>query len=139
MRYQALVETRDAPLVFAGSRPTEAMMPNVERWMSMWTEAGFSHQEAFRSVMAVGNFILGSALGFQAEAERAALRGKAQIVSPSDGADAYPQLKKAVLEEGGLADPHAFFETGLALIVAGLRRRQEEIAASKKGNPSGPP
>ncbi len=135
MRYLALIEVRDAPLVLAGNRPTEAMLPSIERWLSLWIEAGFSHQEAFRTIMAVGNFIIGSALEYQAEAERAALRRNAQRVSPLDGKDAYPHLKQTVLEGRGSFDPHAPFEIGLSLLIEGLRRRQEEIAANKKGDP----
>jgi TetR/AcrR family transcriptional regulator, tetracycline repressor protein len=135
LRYLALIETRDAPLVMAGNRPTEAMLPYIERWLSLWIEAGFSHQEAFRTIMAVSNFIVGSALEYQAEAERAAMRRNAQRVSPFDGKDAYPHLKQAVIEGRSLPDPHAPFETGLALILEGLRRRREEIMASKKGGP----
>jgi TetR/AcrR family transcriptional regulator, tetracycline repressor protein len=136
-RYQALIETRDAPLVMAGNRPTDAMLPYIERWLSMWIEVGFSHQEAFRSILAVSNFIIGSALEYQAEAERAAMRKHAQRVSPLDGKDTYPHLKQAVIEGRSLSDPHAPFETGLALLVEGLRRRREELTASKKGGPDG--
>lgn len=133
MRYRALIETRDAPLLFAGNRPTEAMLPLAERWLTGWIDAGFSHDEAYRTILAIGNFILGSALEYQAEADRAALRKNVGRVSPFDGKDAYPNLKKAVLSGRQSADPHAPFETGLTLWLDALRLRLAAIQNEKSG------
>ena len=138
MRYRALIEIRDAPQVMAGNRPTEAMLPIIERWLAVWIDAGFPHEEAFLSILALGNFILGSALEYQAETERARLRENLRKAPKLAGKDQFPHLKKAIAVRHG-SDPHEAFETGLALVIDGLKGRLAEIRANEKAADERPP
>jgi TetR/AcrR family transcriptional regulator, tetracycline repressor protein len=125
--YHALIAHRDGALVVAGNRPTDAGLPFVERWLGVWMGAGFPPEEAMELVLCAGNYVVGSALEYQAEAERLALRGKP---SPPqlDGKDGYPNLRRAVeARRRSKPDPHAAFEKGLSLLISGIRARREAI------------
>lgn len=123
--YEVLISHRDAPLAMAGNRPTEAMLPWIERWLGLWIDAGFPPEEALSSILAIGNFVLGSALEYQAEMERA----RAGVPSfEADLKEHFPRLRQAIVGRKEL-DPHATFEHGLRLIVNGLRQRQAELLA----------
>jgi TetR/AcrR family transcriptional regulator, tetracycline repressor protein len=123
--YDVLTAHRDAPLAMAGNRPTEAMLPWIENWLGLWIGAGFPPEEALSSILAMGNFVLGSALEYQAEVERA----RAGVPEPMAALkDQYPRLKQAIAARAGV-DHHASFEHGLRLIVNGLRQRQAELLA----------
>ena len=127
--YHALIVHRDGALVVAGNRPTEASLPYVEGWLGIWTGAGFRADEALGMVLAAGNYVMGSALEFQAEAERAELR-KGQVRSELRNKESYPNLRRAIeCRDRGEIDPHATFEQGLALLMAGVRARSEALLA----------
>ncbi|GAA4938004.1 TetR family transcriptional regulator [Actinomycetospora succinea] len=122
-QYRALVTHRDAALVVAGNRPTEAAMPAVEQVLGTLVGAGFAPTQAFAAIQAVGNLVIGSALEYQAERERDT------AVDASEGtahdAARFPQhaALTAVLadrSEHG-ADHEALFRHGLELMIAGLR------------------
>jgi TetR/AcrR family tetracycline transcriptional repressor len=67
-QYRALVGHRDAALVVAGNRPTENWPPVIEQVVGSLVEVGFPPAEAVKSILAIGHFVMGSALGHQAEA-----------------------------------------------------------------------
>jgi TetR/AcrR family tetracycline transcriptional repressor len=121
-QYRALVAHRDAARVVAGNRPTEASLPAVEQVLGTLIEAGFSPADAFSSIQAVGNLVIGSAIEFHAERER----------SSDEHGDVpdqhlYPHLAALapVLAEhtGTRADHEALFRHGLDLMITGLRAR----------------
>jgi TetR/AcrR family transcriptional regulator, tetracycline repressor protein len=123
-QYRALVAHRDAARIVAGNRPTAASLPAVEQVLGTLVDAGFSPADAFSSVQAVGNLVIGSAIEYHAERER-----------PSDGTGghapapdphAYPHLAALapVLAEHTAAHDHeALFRHGLDLMITGLRAR----------------
>jgi TetR/AcrR family transcriptional regulator, tetracycline repressor protein len=60
VQYRALVAHRDAARVVAGNRPTEASMPAVEVVLGTLIDAGLSPVDAFSTVQAIGNLVIGS-------------------------------------------------------------------------------
>lgn len=131
-QYHALISHRDAARVVAGNRPTTDSLPTVERWLGVWIAAGFSPEEAFGMVLAGGNYVLGSALEYQAEVERAEMPKKG-IGALRAEVDKFPNLKRAIeARRAGRLDRHSVFEIGLSLFIAGVRARHAELAAEAK-------
>lgn len=126
-QYRALVNHRDAALVVAGNRPTEASLPVVDQVLGSLVEVGFPPAEAFESILSVGHFVIGSAVEYQAEAARGAAteRDAALATRVRDAAD-LPHLVAAARSRCG-PDPDTTFRHGLGLIVAGLRERHREL------------
>jgi TetR/AcrR family tetracycline transcriptional repressor len=87
-------------------------------------DAGFSPADAFSSVQAVGNLVIGSAIEYHAERERPSDRPDGH--APAPDARAYPHLAALapVLAEHTAAQDHeALFRHGLDLMITGLRAR----------------
>jgi TetR/AcrR family tetracycline transcriptional repressor len=127
-QYFALIAHRDGAQVVAGNRPTEGTLPLVDRWLGMWIDAGFPPEEALALILSVGNYIVGSALEYQAEADRAKVRKDIAAISQLDK-ERYPNLKKAIACRGTKRrDPHALFEYGLNLLIAGIRARYPDLS-----------
>jgi TetR/AcrR family tetracycline transcriptional repressor len=119
-KYHALISHRDGPQVVAGNRPTEAMWPAIERWLGSWYKAGFAPDEALTAILSLSNYVLGSALEYQAEAERAlSSTDIGAATSPIRNKAAYPNLQAAISCHN-MSDRHLIFEHGLELMVAGL-------------------
>jgi len=129
-QYRALVSHRDAALVAAGNRPTESSLPTVEQVVGSLVDVGFPPAEALESILTVGNFVLGSALEYQAEAARGATTeaDAAMAVRIRDAED-LPNLVAASRARPAL-DPDSTFRHGLALIMTGLRARHAELTHS---------
>jgi TetR/AcrR family tetracycline transcriptional repressor len=129
-QYEAILAYRDGARVMAGNRPTDASLPMIERYMTLWVSAGFPPEEALASILAMGDFIAGSALEFQAEAERRRSQQPDQVDGIWKKMEAYPVMRAAAQ---GLAAKHGNrktnFEHGLGLFLAGLRQRQADLAA----------
>ncbi|MGH3906094.1 MAG: TetR/AcrR family transcriptional regulator C-terminal domain-containing protein [Pseudonocardiaceae bacterium] len=126
-QYRALVGHRDAALVVAGNRPTENSLPAIEQTLSSLVEAGFPPVEALRSVLALGHFVMGSAMERQAEAARgAATETDSGIVVRVRTATDLPNLTAAA-HAMPMADADATFRHGLALLVAGLRAQHSTL------------
>jgi TetR/AcrR family tetracycline transcriptional repressor len=126
--FQALVATRDAPLVLAGNRPTASIFPVIERVLGFLVQGGLSPGEAQQTLFVIGAYVIGSATEWQAEAERSAAE---PLPDPADEelsarraavlAD-QPLMQAAIHER--LHRPHAeTFEFGLDLLVQGMRAR----------------
>ncbi|HEX8933749.1 MAG TPA: TetR/AcrR family transcriptional regulator C-terminal domain-containing protein [Pseudonocardiaceae bacterium] len=131
-QYRALTAHRDAALVVAGNRPTQNSLPVIEQLIGTLAEVGFPPREALESILALGHFVLGSALEHQAELARGtATEADAEMaVRLRDAAD-LPNLAGA-LRCGTAFDcdstfQDSTFQYGLALIVAGLRARHTEL------------
>ncbi|HEY4199103.1 MAG TPA: TetR/AcrR family transcriptional regulator C-terminal domain-containing protein [Devosiaceae bacterium] len=137
-RYQAMITYRDGPRVVAGNRPTEAMLPHIDRMLELWTKAGFPPGEALVTIWSFGNFIIGSALEHQAELERMEAAVAAGRERRNFDELPYPTLRDAVTAVRG-QQRISSFERGLALMIAGLRQRQAELLAekAKAGQPPG--
>lgn len=121
-QFRALIAHRDAALVVAGNRPTQASLPAVEQTLGTLVDAGFSPADAFSTIQAVGNLVIGSAIEYHAEHER-----ETWPVEQRGTLDraAYPHLAAlapVLAERSGTADDHeALFRHGLDLMIAGLR------------------
>ncbi len=127
-QYRALVRHRDAALVVAGNRPTEASLPAIEQVLGSLVELGFPPDEALESILAVGHFVIGSAVEYQAEAAREAVT-ECEGVAATRVRDDLPHLIAAARSRGG-PDPEATFRHGLDLLIAGLRERHRELTGA---------
>jgi TetR/AcrR family transcriptional regulator, tetracycline repressor protein len=121
--FDALVETRDAPAVLAGNRPSRDSLPQLEAVLETLVDAGIPPTDAQQALFAIGAYVIGSASEWQAEAARASDNppGDAQLAVALREGD-FPTLGAALR---GLLDqpPRATFEFGLRLLVDGLRAR----------------
>ncbi len=125
--YHAAISHRDGALVVAGNRPTDASLPFVERWLGLWMRVGFPPDEALEMVLAAGNYVIGSALEYQAEADRAKLRHD-RLPSDKDNKAKYPNLARAFeVRHSRPVDRHSTFEQGLSLFMAGVRARRAQL------------
>ncbi|MGY1691692.1 TetR/AcrR family transcriptional regulator C-terminal domain-containing protein [Geodermatophilus sp. SYSU D01105] len=126
--FEALTTTRDAPRVLAGNRPSPENLPGIERVLGVLVDAGLTPGEAQQTLFAIGAYVIGSAIEWQAEAER----GRNQPLPAADDEElndlradllaSQPVLLAAISEL--LERPHsAAFEFGLDLILDGLRAR----------------
>ena len=127
-QYRAIVAYRDGARVFAGNRPTDSSMPYIERYLSRWVEAGFPADEALRTILALGDFVIGAALEHQAELERRREQPPERLKEVWEKMKAYPTLYAAALGGAGRGQSDGGFEHGLSLFVAGLRQRHAELA-----------
>lgn len=121
--FDALVETRDAPAVVAGNRPSEESLPGIERVLTTLVGAGIPATEAQQALFTIGAYVMGSAAEWQAEAARAEepSTDDARLALALRAGD-YPALTDAVT--GLLAQPpRATFEFGLRLLIDALRAR----------------
>ena len=118
---------RDGALVCAGNRPTAAAVPGIEAFLRVLVEYGFTPPEALRTVMALGAYVSGDALETQSEMARGLEEapGDSEIaVEVRTGR--YPTLLAAA-EAFRVGDRRSFdearFETGLSLLIDGMRAR----------------
>ncbi|PVZ14458.1 TetR/AcrR family transcriptional regulator C-terminal domain-containing protein [Actinomycetospora cinnamomea] len=138
-QYRALVTHRDAALVVAGNRPTEDALPVVEATVATLVAAGLSPREAFWTIMAIGHFVIGSAVEYHAEQDRARTatppphcdhergheRGHERSHERGHDPGAHPHLA-ALAADLGAATGERHEEVvshGLDLMIGGLRAR----------------
>jgi TetR/AcrR family transcriptional regulator, tetracycline repressor protein len=132
-QYRAIIAHRDGARVFAGNRPTEAMLPEIDRWLGFWIELGFSPQDAFISIVGIGSYVTGAALEYEAEMARNSLSARSDTARRVHK-NTYPNLDKvfSARKKDGPPVHHIAFEHGLALIIAGLKARHAEIAEKER-------
>jgi TetR/AcrR family transcriptional regulator, tetracycline repressor protein len=140
VQWRVLTSHRDAALVVAGNRPTETALPEVEQIVASLVTVGFPPAEALRTLLAIGNYVIGCAVEFQAEAAREPDPERdARLLRQLREAEDLPNLQAAM---PGMAssDPGASFEHGLGLLIAGIRARHAELveAAAAAGVPAEP-
>jgi TetR/AcrR family tetracycline transcriptional repressor len=133
-QYRALVGHRDAALVVAGNRPTENALPAIEQTLSSLVEAGFPPVEALKSVLAIGHFILGSAMERQAEAARGAATETDSTIAVRMRTDTDLPTLAAAAQAIPMTDPDATFQHGLALLIAGLRAQHSTLTGIPAGH-----
>jgi TetR/AcrR family transcriptional regulator, tetracycline repressor protein len=140
LRWRVLTTHRDAALVVAGNRPTETSLPDVEEIVASLVVVGFPPAEALRTILSIGNYVIGCAVEYQAEAAREPdperdARLLAQVHDTGD----LPNLQ-AALAAVGRPDPAASFEHGLGLLIAGIRARHAELleTTAAAGTPAEP-
>lgn len=121
--FHTLIETRDAPRVVAGNRPSVESLPHLDRVLGTLIEAGLPPADAQQALFVLGAYIIGSATEWQEEAARteAGPGMDAELTVAIRNGD-YPHVVAAVR---GIQEqpPQATFEYGLDLIIDGLRAR----------------
>jgi TetR/AcrR family tetracycline transcriptional repressor len=137
LQWRALTSQRDAALVVAGNRPTEASLPGIEQALASLVAVGFPPAEALRTILSIGNYVIGCAVEYQAEAAR----------DPDPERDArlleqareLPNLRAAMTALGGSGPDadDAGFEYGLALLIGGVRANHAELLTAAAGRPPG--
>ncbi len=139
-QFQVLTSHRDAALVVAGNRPTEATLPEIEQVLASLVAVGFPPDEALATILSIGNYVIGCAVERQAEAARDPDPERDALLL--EQAAGLPNLRTAMaaLEGPGPAASDAGFEHGLALLIAGLRARHARLLepAGVAGGPGGP-
>ena len=136
LQWRVLTSHRDAALVVAGNRPTETALPGVEEIVASLVAVGFPPDDALRTILSIGNYVIGCAVESQAEAAREPdperdARFVAQVRETGD----LPNLQAALAVDG--SDPAGSFEHGLGLLISGIRARHAELAGAKAA--AGPP
>jgi TetR/AcrR family tetracycline transcriptional repressor len=137
LQWRALTSQRDAALVVAGNRPTEAALPEIEQVVASLVTAGFPPDEALRTILSIGNYVIGCAVEHQAEAAREPDPERdARLL---ERAEELPNLRAAMagLERPGPAAGEAGFEHGLALLIGGVRARHADLLTAAAGRPPG--
>jgi TetR/AcrR family transcriptional regulator, tetracycline repressor protein len=134
-QFRALISHRDAALVVAGNRPTEATLPDIEQVLGSLVAAGFPAPEALRVILSIGNYVIGCAVEHQAEAARSA--DPERDTRLLEQARALPTLRAAIatLEGPGPAAGDAGFEYGLGLLLDGARARHAALLSAPPGRP----
>jgi TetR/AcrR family transcriptional regulator, tetracycline repressor protein len=127
LQWRVLTSHRDAALVVAGNRPTESALPDVEETVASLVVVGFPPAEALRTILSIGNYVIGCAVESQAEAARPSdAERDLRLVRDIEG---LPTLRAAMAGVGA-PDPDAGFEHGLRLLIAGVRARHAELVGT---------
>ena len=131
LMFRVLTSHRDAALVVAGNRPTEATLPDIEQVLASLVTVGFPPAEALRIVLSIGNYVIGCAVEHQAEAARD--DDPERDARLLEQAEHLPNLQGAVaaLRQPGPADD-AGFEYGLALLIAGVRANHAQLTEASR-------
>jgi TetR/AcrR family tetracycline transcriptional repressor len=135
LQFRALISHRDAALVVAGNRPTEATLPDVEEVLGSLVAVGFPAPEALRVILSIGNYVIGCAVERQAEEARSAdPQRDARLL---EQVEALPNLRAAVagLDGAGPSAGDAGFEYGLGLLLDGARARHAALLSAPPGRP----
>jgi TetR/AcrR family tetracycline transcriptional repressor len=132
-QFQALISHRDAALVVAGNRPTEATLPDVEEVLASLVAVGFPAPEALRVVLSIGNYVIGCAVERQAEEARGAEPDRdARLL---EQAESLPTLGAAMatLDRPNPSAGETGFEYGLGLLLDGARARHAALLSTPPG------
>ena len=130
LQWRALTSHRDAALVVAGNRPTEGALPGIEQVVASLVAVGFPPAEALRTILSIGNYVIGCAVEHQAEATRDPdpERDARLLLQAGD----LPNLRAAIagLDGPGPSADDAGFEYGLALLISGARAHHAQLAGA---------
>src|SRR4051812_50133427 len=63
--FRALIDTRDAPRVLAGNRPSAESFADIERALRVLVDAGLTPGQAQQTLFAIGAYVIGSATEWQ--------------------------------------------------------------------------
>jgi AcrR family transcriptional regulator len=135
LQFRALISQRDAALVVAGNRPTEASLPDIEEVLDSLVAVAFPPAEALRVILSIGNYVIGCAVERQAEEARTA--DPERDTRLLEQAAALPNLRAAIagVDRPGPAAGDAGFEYGLGLLIEGVRARHAELLSAAPGRP----
>lgn len=130
LQWRALTSHRDAALVIAGNRPTDTTLPGIEQVVASLVAVGFPPAEALRTILSIGNYVIGCAVEHQAEAARDPdPEREARFLRQ---AGELPNLRAAIagLDGPGPQAGDAGFEYGLALLISGVRAHHATLAGA---------
>ena len=135
LQFRALISHRDAALVVAGNRPTEATLPDIEEVLASLVAVGFPAPEALRVVLTIGHFVIGCAVERQAEEARSVDPGRDTRLL--ERARALPTVRAAITAAGGPGPSagDAGFEYGLGLLIDGVRAKHAALLSATPGRP----
>ncbi|MFD0004339.1 TetR/AcrR family transcriptional regulator [Streptomyces sp. NPDC127178] len=121
----ALLAHRDGARVFAGTHSTGAnTLRFADRLVGVLRDAGFTDEEAARSLFAVVNFTVGHTLEEQAALQpESGAPAAPEVLHAAVTAGSYPHLS-ATLPTLTSTDFAPHFEFGLGLVTEGLRVRR---------------
>jgi TetR/AcrR family tetracycline transcriptional repressor len=139
LQFRALISHRDAALVVAGNRPTEASLPDIEEVLDNLVAVAFPPAEALRVILSIGNYVIGCAV--ERQAEEARTTDPERDTRLLEQAVALPNLRAAIagVDRPGPEAGDAGFEYGLGLLIEGVRARHAELlrAAPRRPVPAG--
>jgi TetR/AcrR family tetracycline transcriptional repressor len=135
LQFRALISHRDAALVVAGNRPTEASLPDIEEMLASLVAVAFPPAEALRVILTISNYVIGCAVERQAEEARTA--DPDHDTQLLEQAAALPNLRAAIagVDRPGPAAGDVSFEYGLGLLIEGVRARHAELLNTAPGRP----
>jgi TetR/AcrR family transcriptional regulator, tetracycline repressor protein len=133
-QFRALISHRDAALLVAGNRPTQATLPDVEEMLASLVAVGFPAPDALRVLLSIGHYVIGCAVERQAEEARSTDPGHDTRLL--EQAKALPTLGAAIgtLDRPGPAGD-AGFEYGLGLLIDGARARHADLVKAPARRP----
>jgi TetR/AcrR family tetracycline transcriptional repressor len=137
-QYRALVAHRDAALVVAGNRPTEDSMPAVEVALGTLIEAGLSPVDAFWTLLAVGNLVVGSAVEYHAELARSEAATDAHSRPDPEPGSSLAALARDLAATDGHGRHEDVVRHGLDLMIAGMRAQvgSDQAGSAQAGSPT---
>jgi TetR/AcrR family tetracycline transcriptional repressor len=129
---RALNSHRDGAMLAASTHPQPSQWQDIDAQISVLVEAGMRPADAMRALLTVGNYVSGFTLEEQADRMRGLT---ANDLDPSEVEKAlrafadYPRLSEALREVGDPQSDSAF-ESGLEVVLDGLRARARRSAES---------
>ncbi|MGI8612980.1 MAG: TetR/AcrR family transcriptional regulator C-terminal domain-containing protein [Nocardioidaceae bacterium] len=135
--FEALVATRDGPRVLAGNRPSPQTWPEIDQVLGRLVGVGFTPAQAQQSLFAIGAYVIGSAVEWQAEAARAT-EGPPDDIGAAIDDGRFPHLASSIRAIAA-EPPEATFAYGLDLLIDGMRARLARPAGSAGGHSTASP
>lgn len=120
---RVMMAHRDGARVVASADLSQSpMLPNVERALSMLTDAGFEGYDALIGILALFDYTLGATLEEQADPVRNAPPSE----RPAQGPSQAPKLAALLAMLATTGDGETTFEGGVRLLLDGLATRQNK-------------
>ncbi|ADD44740.1 TetR/AcrR family transcriptional regulator C-terminal domain-containing protein [Stackebrandtia nassauensis] len=121
--FDALITIRDAPRVLAGNRPRLESLSHIDQTLKTLMDAGLPPADAQQALFTLGSYVVGSAIEWQAEADRAreGIGIDAEVVTAIKSGE-FPHIEIA-MRGVNEQPPEATFGFGLDLLIDALRAR----------------
>ena len=130
--FHSLVEIRDAPRVLAGNRPSIDDLSRLDASLKVLIDAGIPPGDAQQIYFAIGSYVVGSVVEWQAEAdrEREGVGTDPQVLEILHSRR-HPHITAAMDSIAGLPH-HAVFNFGVDLLIEALRARYSVDAETSR-------
>jgi TetR/AcrR family tetracycline transcriptional repressor len=129
---RSLDRHRDGAILAASTRPQPSQWQDIESQISVLVDAGMRPADAIRAMLTVRNYVSGFALEEQADRMRGSTandRDPGEFEKTLRAFADYPRLSEALREVGDPQSDSAF-ESGLEVVLDGLRARARRSAES---------